>query len=302
VTERPILVTGAAGAVGRAVVARAHDIAVVGLTRDELDITDVEAVALAFERLRPQVVINAAACTAVDAAERDSTPAYRVNAAGAANLARACAAHDAWLVHLSTDCVFGEGIAGRPHREDDTPSPLNAYGRSKYLGELAVAAALPAHVILRTSWVFGAGLPGFVNAVARALLREGRAEVVTGQVGCPTPVAALAAAIHACAARATAGTLAPGIYHFCSPEPVDRYALAGWMADWLSHRTGRPPGTLVPRDWRDRDLARRAANAAMSVEKFERATGINAPEWQPAVAELLEEMVLASESPARTAP
>lgn len=300
--ERPILVTGAAGDIGRAVVERTPGPGVLGLTRDELDITDAGSIASVFDRLRPRVVVNAAAFTAVDAAERDPGPAYRVNRDGAANLARACAAHGAWLLHLSTDCVFGEGSEGRPHREDEAPAPLNVYGWSKYRGELAVAESLPAHVILRTSWVFGPGLPGFVNAVARALLRDGRADVVTGHVGCPTPVRDLAMAIHICAIHATAGTLVPGVYHFCSANPVDRYALAGWMAEWLSRRTGRPRGILVPRDWQERDAARRAANAALSVEKFERTTGTRAPVWQPAVAALLEEMVLAAERPAKTMP
>jgi len=302
VSERPILVTGAAGAIGRAIVERARRPAVLGLTREELDVTDAGAVARVFDSLRPRVVINAAAFTAVDAAERDPGPACRVNSDGAANLARACAAHQAWLLHLSTDCVFGEGFAGRPHREDEAPAPLNAYGWSKFRGELAVAEALPAHVILRTSWVFGSGLPGFVNAVARALLRNGRADVVTGQVGCPTPVDDLARAVHTCATRATAGLLEPGIYHFCSTNPVDRHALAGWMADWLSRRTGRTRGVLVPCDWRERDIARRAANAALDVEKFERSTGTRAPAWEPAVAQLLEEMVLATERPAPNMP
>ena len=300
--ERPILVTGAAGGIGRAVVARARGPAVLGLTHGQLDITDAEAVGRVFDRLRPPVVINAAAFTAVDAAELDPVPAYRVNSDGAANLARACATHRAWLLHLSTDCVFGEGFDGRPHREDEAPAPLNEYGWSKLRGELTIAEMLPSHVILRTSWVFGSGLPGFVNAVARALLRNGRADVVTGQVGCPTPIDDLARAIHTCVTRATAGFLEPGIYHFCSRNPVDRYALAGWMADWLSRRTGRPRGVLVPCDWRERDIARRAANAALDVEKFEHRTGTRAPEWEPAVSQLLEEMVLAAERSARNMP
>lgn len=300
--EQPILVTGAAGAIGRTIVAGAQGPAVVGLTRAELDITDAAAVWRVFDRLRPRAVINAAAFTAVDAAERDPGPAYRVNSDGAANLARACAAHQSWLLQLSTDCVFGEGFDGRPHREDDAPAPLNVYGWSKLRGELAIAELLPAHVILRTSWVFGEGLPGFVNAVARALLCDGRADVVTGQVGCPTPVSDLVTAIHLCEARAAAGLLEPGIYHFCSTNPVDRYALAGWMADRLSQCTGRPRGVVVPRDWRERDIARRAANAALDVEKFERSTGARAPRWEPAVAQLLEEMVLAAGRPVQSMP
>lgn len=293
-SQRPILVTGAAGAIGRAIVERTREPAVVGLTRDELDITDAEAVRRVFDRLRPRAVVNAAAFTAVDAAEFDPGPACRVNCDGAANLARACAAHQAWLLHLSTDCVFGEGLAGRPHREDEAPAPVNVYGWSKLRGEQVIAEILPAHVILRTSWVFGPGMRGFVNAVARALLGSGRADVVTGQIGCPTPVGDLVTAIQACADLATSGLLEPGIYHFGSTDPVDRYALAGWMADWLSRRTGRPRGVLVPRDWRERDAAPRAANAVLDVEKFERSTGIRPPAWQPAVAQLLEEMVLAT--------
>lgn len=159
------LVTGAAGMLGRDTVAelarRGED--VTGLDRAALDVTRPDAVEDAVAAHRPDLVVNCAAYTAVDAAEHDELRALRVNGDGPAHLARACARHGARLVHVSTDYVF-PGTARTPYPEDAPPAPRTAYGRTKLAGERAVLTALPdACAVVRTAWLYGAHGSSFVR-------------------------------------------------------------------------------------------------------------------------------------------
>ena len=166
------LVTGADGQVGRELLALCHarGIAAVGTDVATLDITDAVAVARAVADARPDAVVNAAAYTAVDRAEADPETAASVNRDGAANIAQACAGTGIPLVHVSTDYVF-DGTKGAVYTATDPVSPLGVYGRTKAEGEAAVAAALDAHVIIRTAWVFSAHGHNFARTMLR-LARE----------------------------------------------------------------------------------------------------------------------------------
>lgn len=214
-----IVVTGAAGRLGRALVA-GGGAAVVGLDRAALDITDRQAVDAALDALRPAAVINAAAMTAVDRAEHDRDAAFAVNAAGAAGLAAACAARGIALVHVSTDHVF-DGRAERPYREDDPTGPPNVYGASKLAGEQAVLAA--GGTVVRTSWLFGgAGDPhGFVAEIARAARRGIPLRVTDDQHGCPTFAGDLADALLVLA-RDPPG----GVWHYAGEGATTRHGFA----------------------------------------------------------------------------
>jgi dTDP-4-dehydrorhamnose reductase len=204
-----VAVTGAAGQLGRALVSLLGPQTAWAGGRDELDVTDSAAIARVLDRVRPDVVINAAAFNDVDGAEADPAPAMAVNAVGAGHLARACRQRGAVLVHVSSDYVF-DGAKREPYREDDCPRPLNAYGVSKLAGCLLVAAADGPHVIVRTSGVFGPGgnrVKGgsFVERIlARA--RSGQAlRVVADQVFSPTYAPDLAAALVALVDRGARG-------------------------------------------------------------------------------------------------
>src|SRR5690242_17501198 len=154
-----VLVTGAGGMLGTDVgrAAEAAGLELIAYSRPELDVTDSEAVALGLRHSAPAVVINCAAWTDVDRAQFDEERAMIVNAAGAANVARAAAAIGAWTVQISSDYVF-DGKERTPYLESDRPAPLSAYGRSKLAGERAVRRAAPStHTIVRTSWLFGCG-------------------------------------------------------------------------------------------------------------------------------------------------
>ncbi|MFM9044784.1 MAG: dTDP-4-dehydrorhamnose reductase [Solirubrobacterales bacterium] len=182
-----ILVTGADGMLGRDLVevslAAGHEVR--GLGRTDLDVTDPDRVRDRLEIDRPDVVINCAAWTDVDGAEDDPEGADLVNGEGAANVAQAAASVDARVLYVSTDYVF-DGTKGEPYLESDPPVPISAYGRSKLKGEEATLFANPRAFVVRTTWLFGAGGPNFVETMLRAGETEGKVLVVHDQVGCPT--------------------------------------------------------------------------------------------------------------------
>jgi dTDP-4-dehydrorhamnose reductase len=192
-----IAVTGAGGQLGReltrSVPDRGH--VVIPLTLGDCDITDPRSVRAALERTTPDVIVNCAGWTAVDAAEEHRSEAELVNARGPAVLAGACAELGARLCQLSTDFVF-DGTATMPIDETAPPHPISAYGASKLAGEEAVRDALPdGHVIVRTSWLYGSDGPNFVLTILRLARERGALRVVADQIGSPTWTGHLAPAI-----------------------------------------------------------------------------------------------------------
>ncbi|HEX2096710.1 MAG TPA: dTDP-4-dehydrorhamnose reductase [Solirubrobacterales bacterium] len=182
-----VLVTGAAGMLGRDVVLAAgnagHD--VVGFGRTELDVADAAALERKFGQERPDVVVNCAGWTDVDGAEEAEEAATRVNGTGAGNVAAAAAAQGASVVYVSTDYVF-DGAKGSAYVETDQPAPLSAYGRSKLAGEEATAAANKRHFVVRAGGLFGIGGRNFVETMLRLAEVQNEVLVVRDQVGSPT--------------------------------------------------------------------------------------------------------------------
>lgn len=183
--DRRWVVTGAEGMLGTDLVdmLAARGASVVSHTRASMDVTDAEAVASAVEP--GDIVVNCAAYTAVDAAEADVELAMQVNGHGAGNVAKACAAQGALMIHLSTDYVFA-GDATEPYREDTPPAPLSAYGRSKAAGEAEVIASGAEHLLVRTGWLYGASGTCFPRTIARIARERGAVSVVADQFGQPT--------------------------------------------------------------------------------------------------------------------
>lgn len=190
-----ILVTGANGQVGWALNRQGsfqHEI--LALDHNGLDITDPIAVQKTVENNKPDVVINAAAYTAVDKAEQEPALAFAVNRDGPRHLAAACAHVQIPLLHISTDYVF-DGRKTNPYRESDPVAPLGVYGRSKWEGEEAVRETLPIHIILRVSWVFGDHGHNFVKTMLRLAREREQLRVVADQHGCPTYAGQIAAVL-----------------------------------------------------------------------------------------------------------
>ena len=220
-----ILVTGGHGQLGRSVVQRGRgrrrDVAAPDV--DELDICDEEQVSRWLAR-RFELVINAAAYTAVDRAESDRARAYAVNRDGAGILARACARAGVRLLHVSTDYVF-DGTAARPYREDDPLAPLGVYGASKAEGEQAVHEA--GGTVVRTSWLFAEQGPSFVQTILRLARERPVLRVVADQHGCPTYAGDLADALLELAGR---GELLP-TYHYCGDGATTWHGFAAAIVE-----------------------------------------------------------------------
>ncbi|WP_018154898.1 dTDP-4-dehydrorhamnose reductase [Demetria terragena] len=202
------LVTGARGMLGQDLVTSlreaGHEVTAAG--RPQVDITDLRSCERAVDG--HDLVVNAAAWTAVDDAEASEQSAYAVNATGAANLARACAAAGARMVHISTDYVF-DGAATSPYAEDAATAPRSAYGRTKLAGEQAVRELCPDSQIVRTAWLYGAGGPNFLATMARLAQSHETLSVVDDQRGQPTWTGDLATQL----VSLIGAEAAPGIYH-----------------------------------------------------------------------------------------
>lgn len=269
-------VLGANGQLGRALTAALPE--AVALTRAELDIGDAAAVA-AHDLGRYDVVVNAAAHTAVDRAETEPAAAWRANALGPAHLAAAAREHGFTLVHVSTEYVF-DGTAPGPMREDTPLAPLGVYGASKAAGEIAALGA-PRHLVVRTSWVIGDG-GNFVATMARLAADGASPGVVDDQIGRPTFAPDLAAAILALARREH------GIVHVTGGgEPVSWCGLAREVFT----RCGRDPGDVravsTAEYGADKPhLARRPANSVLDLGRLTRA-GITMPDWREGLDALL---------------
>jgi len=267
-----LLVTGAAGMLGREVVAAAerlgHEVAAWDLP--ECDLTDAGATLAAIRRLEPRAVVNCAAYTNVDAAEADEATATLVNGDAAGNVARACAAAAARLVHVSTDYVF-DGTKREPWIESDATSPLGAYGRSKLHGEDLVRAELPDHAIVRTAWLFGPHGPNFVSTMLRLAAERDEVQVVTDQVGSPTFAGHLAPALVDMAERTDTG-----IFHGAGSGSCSWYELALEAYDAAGVACRVLPTTAE-------QFARPAPRPAYSVLGSEREHPITLPPWQEGV-------------------
>jgi dTDP-4-dehydrorhamnose reductase len=203
-----LLVTGAAGMLGRDVVAAAGEAGheAVALARADLDITDAAAVNAAVASARPDAILNCAAWTDVDGAEAAEAQATAINGAGAGHVAQAASAAGALLVHVSSDYVF-DGTASEPYREDAPTAPQGAYGRSKLAGEHAVTAAGGRSAIVRSSWLFGPHGKNFVDTMRRLGAERDELAVVDDQVGCPTYTGHLAPALVRIAERGSTGVM-----------------------------------------------------------------------------------------------
>lgn len=199
-----ILVLGAGGQVGRALLARAASarMPIFGLTHRELDILDRRALEEVLARIDAPVVVNAAGFTGVDRAEREAASCFRVNRDGVGGVADVCTRQNRTLIHLSTDYVF-DGAKGEAYGVDDATAPINVYGASKAAGEMLVRAASEAHVILRTAWVHAPWGNNFVRSVI-ARVRQGQPlRVVNDQRGSPTAADEVARAVLLLAGRLT---------------------------------------------------------------------------------------------------
>ena len=247
--------------------------------------TDLDGLARTVAQVRPDIVVNAAAYTAVDKAEREPDLARMINATAPGVLARATRQIGAALVHYSTDHVF-DGSGSKPWTEDDATGPLNTYGRTKLEGERHIVQANPRHLIVRTSWVYSARGNNFARMMLRLAGERERLTVVDDQIGAPTG-ADLLADVTAHALRALlADDRKAGIYHVAAAGEVSRYAYARFVID-----QARQGGAELKAGATFPSAAQRPHNSRLDTTRFRATFGLALPSWESGVARMLQEIV-----------
>ncbi len=286
-----ILVTGRDGQVAQSLAERhgGHELVFVG--RPDFDLADAASIERVIAAVNPELVISAAAYTAVDKAEDEPELAMAVNGEGPGVLARAAARVGAPVIHLSTDYVF-DGSLDRPWREDDPVAPLGVYGRTKLAGEEALAASGATHAILRTAWVYGPFGANFVKTMLRLAADRDTLNVVEDQVGCPTSSLDIADGINAVIAAWQRDPLhgANAIYHFSGTGETSWADFArAIFAESAAHGgptaavTGIPASAYPTR-------AVRPSNSRLDCTRFAAVFDHAAPEWRRSLAETVARM------------
>lgn len=255
--------------------------------REAADLTHPESCAALVAATDADVVINAAAYTAVDAAETDRDAARLVNATAPDAMARAAAARSLPFLHVSTDYVF-DGTGTRPWREDDPTGPLGVYGQTKLEGERLVTAARGPHAILRTSWVFSAHGRNFVKTMLRLGAERETLSVVDDQRGGPTAAADIARALWTIAAAFAAGRGTSGVFHYAGAPTVSwaGFAEAIFAASSLPARP--EVRRIATADYPT--PARRPANSALDCTRIRATYGIEQPDWRTSLARVIREL------------
>ena len=275
---REMLVFGATGQVGSAL--RAFP-GVMALTRRDADLLHPEACYKAICARRPATVINASAYTAVDRAEQEEDQAWIINADSPAAMARACRELEIPLLHISTDYVF-DGTGAAPLTEAATPAPINAYGRTKLLGEQAIQSSGCQYAILRTSWVFAPQGTNFARTMLR--LSEGQKElkVVNDQVGGPTPAGALAQTLITMAQQLQDGA-AGGLYHYAGEPWVSWHD----FAQEIFRQAHREVSLIAVGSDSFPSPAKRPLNTRLDCSRIEADFGIRRPDWKAALGNVI---------------
>ena len=294
-----ILVFGGGGQLGMSLASFKSGVApeaeLIVLSRKEADITDAAAVSGAFENHQPQLVINAAAYTAVDRAESEESLAFAGNALGPHRLATHCAAAGIPFFHVSTDYVFS-GTGDRPWRVDDPVDPLNAYGRTKLAGEWAVRCAHEDSYIFRTSWVFSPWGNNFVKTMLRLGRERDEVAVINDQYGCPTYAPDLADALLKTALGRLGGrAFKPGIYHYCNQGPTTWFDFASAIFDKVEKAGGRRPRVRPIPSSEYPSPTVRPAWSVLDIDGTIRGLGLEIPGWEDALDRCLDR--LAADSP-----
>lgn len=297
-----ILVTGGAGQLATALVQEGGG-GVHRVGRPAFDFDAPGTIRSVFDAVRPDLVVNAAAWTAVDAAEKEPEAARRANRDGPEMLARLCAGAGVALVHVSTDYVF-DGDKGAPYVETDAPNPTGVYGATKLAGEEAVLAANPHCVVLRTSWVYSAAGKNFVRTMLGAGQKTDRLRVVADQKGCPTSARDLAVAILAVAARLREGWRDEyaGVFHAAGAGWTTWHGLAEAVFAEAGAHGARVPvvEAIGTADWPT--PARRPPDSRLDCGKLLRVFGVRQPDWRDGVGRTVGELLGAEAGRAPAAP
>lgn len=272
--EPLIIVTGAEGQLAQALQKQSLGDKVLYFSKKEFDVSDFDQMEAAFLKYSPTLIINTAAYTKVDDAEKNQPLAMAVNAGGVGKLAKLCQAHNCKLIHLSTDYVF-DGEKGSPYVEEDNTNPTTAYGHSKLAGEnLILNSDLPAFAIIRTSWLYSEFGHNFYKTMLRLATTHPELKVVNDQTGCPTNANDLAKAITTIAAQLSKEN--SGIYHFSNAGTATWYAFA--KAIFKKHRLS--VNVLPVTSDQFPTAAKRPKYSVLNHDKIKKVFGLEIEDWE----------------------
>ena len=259
-----------------------------GSACERLDLTEIDAIAPLIARIAPDIVVNATAHTAVDKAESEPDLAHRINADAPAHIADACAAHDALMVHYSTDYVFdGQGTA--PYREDHPTAPLGVYGQSKRAGEEAVERSGARHMIFRTAWVYDVHGHNFLRTMLRVGAERDELRVVDDQIGTPTPAWLLAETTATILRRPVQRT---GLWHLTATGRTSWHGFATAIFEGAHARglIAKVPRVVAIPSSEYPTPAARPGFSVLDTTALQRDFGIALPDWRDALSQTLERM------------
>jgi dTDP-4-dehydrorhamnose reductase len=295
-----ILLTGGAGQLGwelRRTLAIFGEVA--APPHEVLDLASADSIVAAVRGIRPDLIVNAGAYTAVDKAESESALAMKINGEAPRVLAEEAAARKAALIHYSTDYVF-DGRKKEPYLEDDVPAPLNVYGRTKLAGEQAVVAAQPAHLVFRTSWVYAPRGRNFLLTMLRLAGERKELKIVDDQVGSPTSARLIAEATAVAVAKSFAGGALDtdrfrqmgGLYHLTAAGHTTWYGFAQAI---LLNKAGMAKLSPIPTSGYPTP-ARRPQNSVLDNGRLERQFGFALPNWKVGLQLCMEEVACGGEA------
>lgn len=286
-----ILIIGKSGQVGAAL----HQCfterdGVYALDRSACDLADVDQLRSVIRQIQPDIIINAAAYTAVDRAETDEDACYRINAIAPGVIAEEANQIGAWLIHYSTDYVF-DGDKAAAYLEDDEPRPLNVYGRTKLAGDMAILAAGGSHTILRVSWVYGLTGQNFAKTILRLAAERDELRIVADQIGAPTSAELIADVtsriVNLYAERNKLGTDSGELSGIFNLAPASHVSWHGYAVELIKesvrqgHRLRTAADRIIPIPSQDyAAVAPRPKNSLLDTRKIRRLLSIDFPDWQ----------------------
>ena len=283
-----ILISGQHGQVSRELQTHLKGLGeLVVLGREQLDLADPAQIRHQVQSIRPHLIINAAAHTAVDQAESEPDLAFAINATAPQVFAEQAQELGIPLIHYSTDYVF-DGSKNAPYTEADAPNPLSVYGRSKRAGEQAISAVAGQHLILRTSWVYSTHGRNFLLTMQRLLQEKPHLRIVADQIGAPTWAATIARSTAQLIERWQAGRAGPwGVYHLSAGGETSWFGFAQAIAAH-PQAMGRPCASLEPIPTRDYPTpATRPLNSRLDCSRLQQQWGVSQPDWHSALHECL---------------
>lgn len=288
-----ILLTGANGQVGQAIakISKQFTHELIACDKHSLDITNIDTIKEKYDYYKPDIIINAAAYTAVDKAESESELAFAINAKGPENLAQVCAAANIPLLHLSTDYIF-DGKKTAPYVETDAAAPLGVYGESKWRGEQAIREICSKYIILRVSWVFGEYGNNFVKTMLRLMRERELLRVVADQQGCPTYADDIAYTL-----LSVANSQHWGTYHYCGNTMTTWHQFAEAIHLEASQWTSLAVTQIDAITTADYPTpAKRPQNSVLQCQKFIDTFALPTSDWRKGLQQILKQLLTANEN------